>query len=73
MRELEGMNTNEVADILNISKVNVKIRLHRAKQFLLKYLTVNLSKEDIYPFGNERCDRVTEDVMAILFNQNIPS
>ncbi|MDO8549396.1 MAG: sigma-70 family RNA polymerase sigma factor, partial [Ignavibacteria bacterium] len=73
MRELEGMNTNEVAEILNISNVNVKIRLHRAKQFLLKYLTANLSKEDIYPFGNERCDRVTENVMTILFNQNIPS
>lgn len=66
MRELEGMNTSEVAEILNISNVNVKIRLHRAKQFLLKYLTVNFSKEDIYPFGNERCDRVTENVMTVV-------
>jgi RNA polymerase sigma-70 factor (ECF subfamily) len=66
MREIEGMNTNEVAEILNISNVNVKIRLHRAKQFLQKYIFSNLSKEDIYPFGNERCDKITENVMAIV-------
>ncbi len=66
IREIEGMNTVETAECLGISKVNVKIRLHRAKQFLLKYLSENLSKEDIYPFGNERCDSVVENVMASL-------
>ncbi len=38
LSELEGMNNNEIADILGITLDNVKIRLHRAKDALKKEL-----------------------------------
>ena len=34
LRDMEGFSTNEVAEIINISKSNVKVRLHRARSFL---------------------------------------
>jgi RNA polymerase sigma-70 factor (ECF subfamily) len=71
MREVEELSINETAESLGITKINVKVRLHRAKLLMQKYLTKNLSKEDIYPFGNERCDRVIEKVMAYLGKQFI--
>lgn len=34
LRDLEGFSTNETANILNLSKANIKVRLHRARLFL---------------------------------------
>lgn len=39
LRELEGLATREVADVLRISEANVKTRLHRARALLRKQLT----------------------------------
>ncbi len=38
LREMEGLSTREVADILKISEANVKTRLHRARLFLRREL-----------------------------------
>jgi RNA polymerase sigma-70 factor (ECF subfamily) len=38
LREMEGLSTREVADILKTSESNVKMRLHRARLFLRKEL-----------------------------------
>jgi RNA polymerase sigma-70 factor (ECF subfamily) len=38
MREVEGLSTREVADVIGISEANVKTRLHRARLFLRKEL-----------------------------------
>ena len=38
LREMEGLSTREVAEILQISEVNVKTRLHRARLFLRQRL-----------------------------------
>jgi RNA polymerase sigma-70 factor, ECF subfamily len=38
LREMEGLSTREVADVLKISEANVKTRLHRARLFLRKEL-----------------------------------
>ncbi|OYY10573.1 MAG: hypothetical protein B7Y11_12650 [Sphingobacteriia bacterium 24-36-13] len=35
LREINGLNVNETADILNISESNVKTRLNRAKAIVL--------------------------------------
>ena len=38
LREIEGLSTREVADVLGISEVNVKTRLHRARLLLREQL-----------------------------------
>lgn len=38
LRDIEGYETSEVADLLDISSANVKIRLHRARSALKKLL-----------------------------------
>ena len=38
LREMEGLSTREVAQVLKISEPNVKMRLHRARLFLRKQL-----------------------------------
>lgn len=38
LREMEGLSTREVADVLGISEANVKTRLHRARLFLRQEL-----------------------------------
>ncbi len=38
LREMEGLSTREVAEVLGISEANVKTRLHRARLFLRKAL-----------------------------------
>lgn len=38
LREIEGLSTREVADVVGISEANVKTRLHRARILLREYL-----------------------------------
>jgi RNA polymerase sigma-70 factor (ECF subfamily) len=48
LRDLEGLSTKEVANTLNISESNVKVRLHRAR-FMLR--------EKLALYFNEQTDR----------------
>ncbi len=38
MRDIEGLNTREVANVIGISEANVKTRLHRARMMLRRQL-----------------------------------
>jgi RNA polymerase sigma-70 factor (ECF subfamily) len=38
LREMEGLSTREVAQIVGVSEANVKTRLHRARVFLQQQL-----------------------------------
>lgn len=64
MRELESMSIREVAQSLDISEDNVKVRLHRAKKALQEVLKKSLDGLHLYSFGGSRCDRVAHLVMA---------
>ena len=64
MREIEEMNVAETQACLDISGVNVKVRLNRAKALLRESLSVFYKKEDILHFHLSRCDRVIEKVMS---------
>ena len=66
MKEVEDMNTREIAECLNISEINVKVRNHRAKSILKKFLTPELKEKDILTFGNERCDRIVKSVLEYI-------
>lgn len=64
MREIEDMNVAETQACLDISGVNVKVRLNRAKALLKETLSAFYKKEDILHFHLSRCDRVIEKVMS---------
>lgn len=63
MREIEGMSIKEIALILNLTEVNVKVRLHRSKDMLKENLLALSHKPQVFEFGFSRCDRVTTQVM----------
>jgi len=63
MREIENMNVAETQECLDISEVNVKVRLNRAKVMLRDLLANYYKKEDILHFHLSRCDKMVEKVM----------
>lgn len=68
LRDVEGLTTAEAAECLGVSEDAVKTRLSRARAMLRDGLArrAGLTLGTIYPFGNSRCDRVVEAVMAQL-------
>ena len=70
LREVEEMSTEETAQSLELSEENVRIRLHRARGLLKKYLVekAGLAARHAYPFHLSRCDRVVANVFAKINN-----
>jgi RNA polymerase sigma-70 factor (ECF subfamily) len=68
MREVEGMTTAEVAEVLAVEPEVIKTRLHRARRALRAALESRVGEEmkSTYSFGNERCDRVVTAVLERL-------
>lgn len=63
LKEVEGMDTIEVAKCLELTPNNVKIRLHRSKALLKDALYKISTNAEVFEFGNSRCDRMVELVM----------
>lgn len=63
MREMEQMSVREAADCLNISQVNVKVRLHRAKKLIYAELMKTADYNSLFSFMGARCDSLTEQVI----------
>jgi len=63
MREIENMNVAETRECLDLSEVNVKVRLNRAKAMLKNSLAEYYQKDDILNFHLSRCNRIVENVM----------
>jgi RNA polymerase sigma-70 factor (ECF subfamily) len=70
LREINGLNVAETADILNISEGNVKVRLNRAKAMLRKEVEKSYSSEDIFEFNLIHCSAMVENVMSKLQKLN---
>jgi len=47
LRDIEGFDTKEVAELLEMSESNVKVRLHRARSALKKLLEPILESEEL--------------------------
>jgi len=60
LRDMEGLSTKEVSEVVGISETNVKVRLHRARLFMRNELSKYLSP--IY----EKGERVEEEKGAKL-------
>lgn len=63
LREISGLNIDETADVLNISKANVKVRHYRAKAMLRKEIEKKYSAEDIFEFNLIYCNQIVNRVM----------
>jgi RNA polymerase sigma factor (sigma-70 family) len=66
MREIEGMNTADTQECLDISEANVKVRLNRAKNLLKNSLSAFYKHEDILHFQLNRCNNMVSRVLSEL-------
>ncbi len=68
LRHVEGLSTTEVADELELSEENVRVRLHRAREALRDGLRDHLDSvtTEAFPFYRPRCDRVVAGVLERL-------
>ncbi|HEY1112722.1 MAG TPA: sigma-70 family RNA polymerase sigma factor [Chitinophagaceae bacterium] len=62
LREVEGFSVAETAELLEISTVNVKVRLNRAKTLLQKQLEQLYTSSELYEFNLVYCDVVVHKV-----------
>ena len=62
LREVEGFSVAETADLLDITAVNVKVRLNRAKTLLQKEIEQFYSRSEVYSFNLIYCDRIVNGV-----------
>ncbi len=68
LREIEGMNTAEAAEVLGVSEDALKMRLHRAKQLVRDsvYGRIHLHAVVAFPFYAPRCDRLVATVIPLI-------
>jgi RNA polymerase sigma factor (sigma-70 family) len=66
LRTVEGFSVAETAEMLNITPVNVKVRLNRAKTLVQKELEKYYSKAQLYSFHLDNCDEIVKRVFDLL-------
>ncbi|MEX2362141.1 MAG: RNA polymerase sigma factor [Balneolaceae bacterium] len=67
MREVEELNIKEIAEALDLSEANVKVRIHRAKAMIKEELYQLSKSEDLFEFGFNKCDNLVERVMSVIY------
>lgn len=63
LKEIQGMETQELCECIGIQESNVKVRLHRAKNLMKETLLRLSSDPEIFEFGSARCDALVNNVM----------
>jgi RNA polymerase sigma factor (sigma-70 family) len=66
LRETENFSVAQTAEALNISTINVKVRLNRAKSMLRENIEQWYSKADIYDFNLKYCTEVVNGVLKAI-------
>ena len=64
LKEVQGLSIDQVAESLDITGDNVKVRAHRAKNLLKESLYKTSTSGKVFEFGNRRCDSVVSKVMT---------
>src|SRR5690349_13727366 len=62
LREINGMNVAETAELLHISESNVKVRLSRAKAMLRNEMEKTYAASTIFEFNLVHCDKIVSNV-----------
>ena len=70
LRETENFSVAQTAETLNITPLNVKVRLSRAKAMMRDYLEQWYSKTDIYDFHLQYCSQVVDNVLARILSSS---
>jgi len=70
LREINGLNVAETAEVLNITTSNVKVRLNRAKAVLRKEIEKSYTPEDIFEFNLIYCDAMVNNILSKIKNQS---
>jgi RNA polymerase sigma-70 factor (ECF subfamily) len=65
LRDVEGLSTGEVAEALELSEENVRVRLHRGRDMLRRSIG-GLDLREAFAFAGRRCARMLSAVMALL-------
>jgi RNA polymerase sigma-70 factor (ECF subfamily) len=63
LREINGLNVSETAEMLGITEANVKVRLNRAKIMLRRDIENTYSESELFEFNLVYCDPMVENVM----------
>lgn len=63
LREINGFNTEETADLLGITESNVKVRLSRAKEMLRTEIEKSYAPSEMYEFNLIYCNLIVDHVM----------
>lgn len=63
LREINGLNVAETAEILGISQSNVKVRLNRVKTMLRSEIENSYSARELFEFNLIYCNAMVENVM----------
>jgi len=68
LRQIEGLNTAETAEVVGVSEELVRTRLSRARAALRQDLMerAGLAAHNVFTFGQARCDRMVATVFARL-------
>ncbi|HRP89009.1 MAG TPA: sigma-70 family RNA polymerase sigma factor [Edaphocola sp.] len=66
LREITGLNVAETAQLLDISEVNVKVRLNRSKAMLRTQISIAFQGEYLYDFNLIYCDAMVNRVMSAI-------
>ncbi|MFZ6009374.1 MAG: RNA polymerase sigma factor [Bacteroidota bacterium] len=72
VREINEMSTEKTALVLGITPENVKVRLHRAKSLIKENLLQKTTVQELFPFGKQRCNNLTEKVMQSIVQLSVP-
>ncbi len=71
LKEVEGMSNAEISKSINITESNAKVRLHRAKEMLKETINRLISRAEVFEFGQDRCDRMTRNVMNCVMQDDL--
>lgn len=69
LRDVQGLDIEETAALLEVNPATVKTRLFRARRLMRSEIARALSARfsDVFPFDGERCAGMAERVVACLF------
>jgi RNA polymerase sigma-70 factor, ECF subfamily len=67
-RVIDGMSTEDTANLLDLQPDTVKTRLHRARRLVRDELDKQIGPVlmDAFPFAGRRCERMTNAVLQRL-------
>jgi RNA polymerase sigma factor (sigma-70 family) len=68
VREVNELSTEKAAEALGLSEDNIKVRLHRAKLLIRENLLKHVKAQELFPFGDRRCEHLTKSVMLAIRN-----